>query len=133
MDDEKASLIIQDLLNLYSIKEVMERHNVSKTLVERIRQKQRYKHLIKNVQFPTTSIHRNRTEMLTIIFYTLKYLSINSVRLSKLLKEHLNIKCSVNMILNIRNNSTCKEYIKFVKSNNWKPSETIEMDKLVTE
>jgi hypothetical protein len=133
MDDEKARLIVQDLLGLYSIKEIVEKYNVSKTLVQRIRQKQRYRHLVENIQFPTTYVHRDRIEILTIIFYTLKYSNINSVQLSKLFKEHLNIKCSSSMILNIRNNSSCKEYIKFVKNNNWKPSETIEMDKLVTE
>lgn len=133
MDDEKALLIIQDLLDLYSVKDIVAKYNVSKTLVERIRQKQRYKHLLKNVQFPSTYIHRSRNEILTIIFYSLTYPYINSVKMSKLFNKYLNIKCSSSMILDIRKNNTCKEYIKFVKNNNWKPSETIEMDKLVTE
>lgn len=130
MDDEKASKIIQDLAQLYSIQEIMEKYNVSKGLVQRIRQKQRYKHLSENIIFPTTYSHRSRIEMFTIIYYTLNYPDIKPTVLSNLLKEQLGIICSDSMIRNIKNNKSCKDYIKFVQSNNWIPSETIEMDKL---
>jgi len=133
MNDDKALLIINDLLNLYSQNEICEKYNVSLNLVRRIKQKKRYKHLTQNISFPSTSIHRCRDEMFTIIYYSLKYKDINNQNLSKMLKRHLNIYCSGSLIGDLRNNKSCKEYIKFVINNNWKPSETIEMDKLVTE
>lgn len=130
MDDQKAMSIIQDLINLYSQQEIMEKYNVSKGLVQRIKQKRRYKHLSKDIEFPVTYIHRTREEMLTIIYYALKYPNIKALTMSKLLSKYLNISCSDSMIGDIKANKSCKEYIKFVKNNNWIPSETIEMDKL---
>ena len=82
------------------------------------------------IPFKQIYIHRTREEMLTIIYYILKYPNIKALTMSKLLSKYLNISCSDSMIGSIKANKSCKDYIKFVKNNNWIPSETIEMDKL---
>lgn len=82
ISEELAKNIIQDIIDMYSDKEIMERWNVSKGTVGRIRQKKRWKRLSDGIDFPFTYCHNTRDNMLTIVYYaiTLLYLQSNSLK-----------------------------------------------------
>lgn len=124
ISEELAKQIVQDLLDMYSIKEITKRRKCSKIMVMRIKQKQRWRSLTEEINFPITYSHRNREETMTIVYYALNTSLSNSK-----LKEHLNkigIQISQNSIANIRARKTLKDYIKYIENNNYKPSTTIE-------
>lgn len=124
ISEELAKQIIQDILDMYSIKEIMERRGCSKNVIMRIRQKSRWKSFTEKIDFPITYSHRSRDETLDIVYYALN----SSLPASKLIKYlgNMGIKICKQSIDNIRLRKTLKDYIKYVENNNYKPSTTIE-------
>ena len=123
ISEEIVLKIIDDLCNLYSVEEIMERHSVSRNMVSRIKQKKRWQSLTKDINFPVTYVNGKRDDVLTAIYFSL-YSDLDGIKLSAELKK-LNIKYSSSQIYNIRNNVSCRDYIKYIKDGKFKPSTTI--------
>lgn len=123
VSEKLAKNIIQDIIDMYSDKEIMERRNVSRGTVSRIRQKKRWKRLSDGIDFPVTYCHDTRDNMLTIVYYAINTI-IPVTKLVKLLNDH-GFYISINQVYNIRNERSCKDYIKYVKQGKFKPSTTI--------
>ena len=123
--EELISEIIDDLLNLYSIKDICKRHNVSVGEVQRIKQKRHWKQLTKDIEFPKTYAHKSREDTLTIVYYSLN-IDTKAETIQKYLLDNYNISVSMSQIYNIKNKETLLDYIKYIEQNKFEPSETIE-------
>ena len=123
VSEELVLKVIDDICNLYTNDEICERHSVSNNFITRIRQKKRWIHLTKDVVFPKTYAHKDRESTLTYIYYAL-YSDLNAVKLSEILNKH-GINVSTSQIYNIRNETCCKDYIKYIRDGKFKPSTTI--------
>lgn len=122
---EIVKLVINDLLNLYSDKEIMKRRNVSLNFVQRISKKQRWRELTQNYNFKRLYGHKPRDEILTIVYYCIKYPSISAPKLTKILKNQFNFSVSTAMIYSIRKRQSLLPAIEYIEQNKFEPSETI--------
>ena len=124
ISEEIVLKVIDDICNLYSDDEIIERNNVSQNVVSRIRQKRRWKHLTENIEFPKTYSHHKRDDLLTCIYYAIKTSYPVKILLNKL--EQIGLHFSDSQIYNFRNRKSCLEYIKYIEDGKFEPSTTIQ-------